>query len=88
MRLDLAHGGKQQRIECDARAKAKQDHTRDNIDQDIPIHRSPRKERQPSATSIPISPMLEPTQESPKSNPERTLSRQRRRKCCLSGVNS
>jgi hypothetical protein len=41
-----------------------------------------------SATHIAISPMLEPTQQSPKANPERTLSRQRRRKCCLSGVNS
>ena len=42
----------------------------------------------PSATSISISPMLEPTQQSPNPNPERTLSRQRRRKCRLSGVSS
>src|SRR5258708_4224300 len=41
-----------------------------------------------SATSISISPMLEPTQYSPSSNPEPTLSRQRRGKCCLSGVSS
>src|ERR1700687_691987 len=41
-----------------------------------------------SATSISISPTLEPTQQSPYSNPERTLSRQRRRKCCLTGVSS
>lgn len=33
-----------------------------------------------------ISPMLEPTPESPNPNPERTLSRQPRRKRCLSGV--
>jgi ABC-2 type transport system ATP-binding protein len=42
----------------------------------------------PSATSIPIRPMLEPAQHSPKANPDRTLWRQRRRKRCLSGVNS
>ena len=42
----------------------------------------------PSATSIAISPMLEPAQQSPNPNPERTLSRQRRRKCRLSGVSS
>src|SRR5260370_42068583 len=41
-----------------------------------------------NATSSSISPMLEPTQQSPNSNPEPTLSRQRRRKCCLSGVSS
>jgi len=42
----------------------------------------------PSATSMAISPMLEATQQSPKRNPERRLSRQRRRKCRLSGVSS
>src|SRR6266516_6389794 len=42
----------------------------------------------PSATSISISPMLEPAQHSPNSHPEPTLARQRRRKCRLSGVNS
>lgn len=42
----------------------------------------------PSATSITISPMLEPTQQNPNWSPERTLSRQSRRKCPLSGVNS
>src|SRR4029077_1654740 len=42
----------------------------------------------PSATSIAISPMLEPTQQSPNPNPDRALSRQRRRKRRLSGVNS
>src|SRR5881397_901340 len=40
------------------------------------------------ATSISISPMLEPTQQSPNSNPEPTLPPHRRRKCCLSGVSS
>ena len=39
----------------------------------------------PSATNISISPMLEPTQCSPNSNPERTFSRHCRRKNCLSG---
>ena len=42
----------------------------------------------PSVTSMSISPMLEPTQQSPNSNPERTLARQRRRKRRLSRVNS
>ena len=42
----------------------------------------------PSATSISISAMLEPTQQSPYPKPEWTLSRQRRRKCRLSGVSS
>ena len=42
----------------------------------------------PSATSIAICPMLEPAQQSPNRNPERTLPRQRWRKCRLSGVNS
>jgi hypothetical protein len=42
----------------------------------------------PSASRISISPMLEPAQQSPNWNPERTLSRQRRRKCRLSGVSS
>jgi hypothetical protein len=42
----------------------------------------------PSATSMAISPMLEPVQHSPNPSPERAFSRQRRRKCCLSGVNS
>ena len=42
----------------------------------------------PSATSMAISPTLEPAQQSPNWNPERTLSRQRRRKYRLSGVNS
>ena len=41
-----------------------------------------------SATSITISPALEPTQYSPKENPERTLYRQRLRKCRLTGVSS
>jgi len=42
----------------------------------------------PSATSMAISPMLDPAQHSPNPSPERTFSRQRRRKCRLSGVNS
>jgi len=42
----------------------------------------------PSATIIAISPMHDPVQHSPNWNPERVLSRQRRRKRCLSGVNS
>ena len=46
------------------------------------------KPAQITATNISISPMLEPTQWSPNSNPEWTFSRQRRRKSCLSGVNS
>ena len=41
-----------------------------------------------STTSISINPMLEPTQQSPYSTPERKVSRQRRRKCCFSGVSS
>src|SRR5215831_3154344 len=42
----------------------------------------------PTATSMAISPMLDPAQHSPNANPERTLLRQRSRKCRLSGVNS
>src|SRR5262245_44973032 len=42
----------------------------------------------PSATSITINPMLEPTQSIPNSNPDQTLSRQHRRKPRLSGVSS
>src|SRR5262245_22444361 len=42
----------------------------------------------PTATRMSINPMLEPTQQSPNSNPERTLSWQRRRKYRLSGVSS
>jgi len=42
----------------------------------------------PSATSIAISPMLDPAQHSPNWNPARTLSRQRRRKCRLTDVSS
>src|SRR5260370_28883121 len=38
-----------------------------------------------NATSIRISPMLEPTQQSPNSNPAQTLARQRRRNCCMTG---
>src|SRR5258706_7629285 len=41
-----------------------------------------------SATNINISPMLEPAQQSPYSNPEPRLSRHRRRKSRLSGVSS
>ena len=41
-----------------------------------------------SATSIAISPMLEPTQHSPYPSPESAFSRQRRRKCRLTGVSS
>jgi hypothetical protein len=42
----------------------------------------------PSATNISISPMLEPTHESPNWNPECMPSRQCRRKYRLSGVSS
>src|SRR6266545_2001265 len=42
----------------------------------------------PSATSISISPMLEPTQQRPNPSPERMLSRQRWRKRRLSSVSS
>ena len=42
----------------------------------------------PSAASISISPMLEPTQQRPNPNPERMFSRQRWRKRRLSGVSS
>ena len=42
----------------------------------------------PGDTCISINPMLEPPQYSPNSNPGRTFSQQRRRKTCLSGVNS
>jgi hypothetical protein len=42
----------------------------------------------PRATSTSISPTLEPTQNIPKRNPERTLSRQRRRQARFSGVSS
>jgi hypothetical protein len=38
----------------------------------------------PSANSITINPMLEPTQKSPKRRPERRFSRQRRRQSRLS----
>src|SRR5438874_1986445 len=42
----------------------------------------------PSARSITISPTLEPTQQTPNWNPERTVSWQRRRQSPLSGVSS
>ena len=41
----------------------------------------------PSTTSIAISPALAPTQRTPNPKPEPVVSRQRRRKCRLSGVN-
>jgi hypothetical protein len=42
----------------------------------------------PSATSIAINPMLEPTQHSPNPKPDPAVWRQRRWKCRLSGVSS
>ena len=42
----------------------------------------------PSTTGIAISPALEPTQHTPNPKPNPAVSRQRRRKCRLSGVNS
>ena len=42
----------------------------------------------PTATHVAISPMLDPAQQSPNPSPELRRSRQRRRKCCLSGVSS
>ncbi len=42
----------------------------------------------PSTTSTAISPAPEPTQHSPNPKPDPAVSRQQRRKCRLSGVNS
>src|SRR5260370_35697945 len=51
-------------------------------------HGHPAGAHHPSTTSIAITPALEPTQHSPNPKPDPAISRQRRRKCRLSSVNS
>ena len=47
LRLDVAHRGEQHRVEGHARAEAEQDHARQDVDEEVPVHRRAREEHEP-----------------------------------------